>query len=1558
MPDRSALTNARAALQRQRSALVDALYQDYVASQAVLAAQRQSAAALAAAQAQEAATAQALAQVRDAVARAQGALTATIGTWLAPNDFRADIGQLEAASPIVLFPVRIETRFDTAALTLKVRVYPDEIFLNSHETALTPAELAAGQHYYNDLNTVGESTEHDNWAQMVRQFGAPRSAYILRIVLPIFLGEVTMSSSSCSIPTGQGEQLVFPSDIQLRPSTWTRATEAVLPDRWVVMTRRGNTRTFFAGNPVPEPLAMTVNPGASAAQQSALPNGMMVDDASRWTVDFDRAVQVGMGVTIPLSAQDAALGFDRVVVFGVKTSLSALDTSAALEQLLDAHHYTRGLAFVHQGFATNNTKNHPTEFPPSDDAALNSFAIERTPPPCDRFHAHPILPNTTDGYFWTKLLGVPSGVVQNVDRALHQEHAVASSMTTAMWPVTYGSFLQFLMDPVFTAQQIANAKAYFIANVFPRGPAPAFRVGAVPYGVLPTTSLARWQARGLGSTNDEAVEAGLLAPLRLAVPIWKNASAGVAQIRANSANPQLDLARVLSLYPSAREVRLRIGLGPQLTFNLFDLLAWDIAEALAKFDVLTNDLFARVGHPEWRPRIGRTVFLRPQFLETTPLVDLPQNLSETATIASNYFAGIANASVGALLANNVSGKPAADNLLYELLRTSTLTEYARVADAFLRTQVGVPFFWVNYEVWDLNGLPPASTSIMSLMQQTSPFPPASQFPTLGDYARLLSSAHEDAVLALFEASTAELDRLFTETLDVASHRIDAWVTAFATRRIFALRTTQEQANLSPLGTFLGGYGWVENLRPEPRGAGTAPDGTPVEIDPTSGGFIHSPSSSHAMTAAILRNGYLSMSREDPQKGAFDLSSRRVRKAMRALEEVRAGLTFGEVLGYRFERGLQEDHPNVPGLNALRFTFRSLYPLVAGKNGVDTSAPPGGAAARTVVDGLALYRAFKAGQINFSGNLPAPGTSAYAAVVSELNNLDQLIDGISDLLTAEGVYQLVSGNTGGAPASLDNLIRGGVPPAPVVAQSPRTGPGLTHKVAYVFQGPPPALPPNWPTNPTGSARATAEPVLNAWIGSIVGDAANVTATVTFQLAGVPVGPKTVTLAQLAIQPLDLLALSNAVAQPNQGSLLEAQIVLAALQDDATASNPVVSYAPAAGRDPATNRTFAEVVEVMRTLQATLAGARPLAVADLLTPADQTSVLPAVETTALANAQEILGRAGAALKSLTSARDAVQTAVANATADPTTLPGLRAAVRAAAQFAPERALVPSAIPLDALTDTANALLTELDNRQSSATSTIGGLPSPATSAQTLQAAADALGAIFGSDFFAMPEVAPPNESELQQALGIQSTLLGPDPQRVVARFLIQSAHGRPQLAATRKLALYLSALGVPTPSAQVVQLPVVPGESWFALKLATPPTESRLSIVLVSQGAALDPSLNWTGILVDGWTESIPSTVAPTSVAFNYNSPRPNAPQCVLVVAPSSAGASWVADDLVATLEETLDLAKVRAVDRELLDIGQVLPAVVIPNSSNVNVTTSSGNIGVTVQPGPFFQAGFS
>jgi hypothetical protein len=49
---------------------------------------------------------------------------------------------------------------------------------------------------------------------------------------------------------------------------------------------------------------------------------------------------------------------------------------------------------------------------------------------------------------------------------------------------------------------------------------------------------------------------------------------------------------------------------------------------------------------------------------------------------------------------------------------------------------------------------------------------------------------------------ARLEHLLTGTLDLCSHRLDAWITSFATKRLAQMQKA------APAGVLFGGYGWV------------------------------------------------------------------------------------------------------------------------------------------------------------------------------------------------------------------------------------------------------------------------------------------------------------------------------------------------------------------------------------------------------------------------------------------------------------------------------------------------------------------------------------------------------------------------------------------------------------------------------------------------------------------------------------------------------------------------------------------------------------------------------
>jgi hypothetical protein len=91
---------------------------------------------------------------------------------------------------------------------------------------------------------------------------------------------------------------------------------------------------------------------------------------------------------------------------------------------------------------------------------------------------------------------------------------------------------------------------------------------------------------------------------------------------------------------------------------------------------------------------------------------------------------------------------------------------------------------------------------------------------------------------------------------------------------------------------------------------------------------------------------------------------------------------------------------------------------------------------------------------------------------------------------------------------------------------------------------------------------------------------------------------------------------------------------------------------------------------------------------------------------------------------------------------------------------------------------------------------------------------------------------------------------------------------------------------------------------------------------------------SGLLVDEWQEFVPSAWQTTALSFHYDAPGSRPPQSVLLAVPPAANLQqWTFANLLATVNEALDLAKLRAVrPQDLSDgLGLMLPANYLPEN---------------------------
>lgn len=1424
-----------------------------------------------------------------------------------------------AEEPLVLLPVRLETRFSAAggSTTLRVRIYPDEIHVDDLARGLTPRETEAGQAYWTSV--WAEPPLQSAWAALVAAVGPDRAEWVAYATTPTNLA----ARGTAGTPDFGTIEARGPRNVVAR----------ALPDRFVVIAIQGDRVSKAIGKAVPSDLSLTPIPLAGDAP-TRVADALTVPPGSEWLVDYDRAVEVGMAVTVTLQGGQAPV--DRVIAIGTRNSLSPAAAADEFEDLLVGHRFSDGLGLLPQGTPTNNS-----------DADRSPYRARKAPvapsltPPTAMFGS--------DAAATAGVLGIGAEALTSLVGHGTGEQSTARNVNTALWAPGLGEFLSRMDEqgvPGVVDAQRESARLLYRDHVRGGGPASTIRVGAQPYGVLPVTNLDAWVPQ-----TGEITE-GIAKVVRKLTGRWLAAAAHkVPVIRPGDPNIDATTLDVLGSSPVMQGLRVRPVVSDDVSGSVLAALGIDhreyeaekISTAAVFSDLLQGD--ARkivIGslHGDTRPLPLQLVSARDaEFITAllgTPSRVLPIDSVLQALLALAWqsseldVAKAAPASVLPHLVGFIELEPRLKADAAGLVARAEAATAEELHGAVSRLQAaGVTIGGPSA----LRAFQPIEQVQTSLAEVALSAPATAEAKMLGAAALagwLAAMGNRNEVREAMQAlvtSDLETRRLaVAHALDCSSHRLDAWVTAIVSER----RDRQLARAPETRGLTIGAYGVVENLRPA---AGAGRDG-----------WIYAPSTRHAVAAGMLRSSHLShlpAAGTDGGPFAIDLSSRRVQRAVRVIEGVRQGQALGALIGYQIERGLAQAK-----LARLQLSLRTIAPLVARRlhddDGADSPAAQEAIAAANVVDGTLLLQRHPPGDPALKAKLDVAPENAYLepgdwqpltageweSVTMIMRDAADAIDAVADVMLSESILQFANGNPQRAAAAMDAMSTGASPSDSIdMLETPEGGERLTHRILAVVGANAPASS-GWNAS---RPRAMAEPRLEAWAAQYLGDPGDIV---------VAAPARRITLAEAGFAALDLVFATDP----------------AALERTLRVSIPDLGDTPlAATRDPSWPgklRALGQVVGLASTLRSLIAGAQPLLPDALARPGDQP------DRDLAAALPELTGRVTALAGSLAAAVAALQSTVSmipdsGVVDDHDVASGVSHAALALEPFGILLQPTP-ALPLDVswVRSAWHAAEARFLAAQSAA-QRLAALPADTPPRLVVEAAQEVAGTVFGDGFLVVPLLASaaghdafvasmdspafaaPASSEIRRLVrdvGTVRTQVG----RLSEALLVSSALGRRRSLDVVQLS-ERDANGVPAPGTTHWLAGALPAEG--------PWPGSPVAHLIVDRVGSVDGSAPVAGLVLDAWVEDLPAQVGPkadpddprpgrvrTGLAIRADSASARAPQLVLS-AISPDGKRWTTDTIRALVERTLDLARIRMVTLERLSgEGLILPALYTRSAS--------------------------
>ncbi len=1509
------------------------------------------------------------------------------------------IGSWDDSLPITLLPLRIETRWKTdlplGGAELWVRVYPDDIGVNNHEPVLTASEIEHGEGYWSAYRAASGDAAHESaaWKSLAKRFGGNRAAWVAKQSQPLNWGAARADA---------GLALEFPS-LAAKPDAWTQAPHSrVLPEHFVLMAWRGGTRHIFkVGARIDDIVVLGPSPIDTTADDASLSreavgNSLKFGTAFNWVRDFTRAVDCGMAFRVTVSADDVEHGFDRLLVLGLKLSADAPEAQSMVEALIDDHHYSNaGFELLQQGTPTNNTDGNDSGFTRGGETGVAGAGPARFVPTDDRSAA-------SDGQRFADFLGIDYQPLLHADGAQQHDHVEAVAMNRALYAGTLGYYLDQMLNDVIDESSRLALRRHFTDRVTGRGPIAAIRVGNQPYGILLTSSLARWQPhateRNAGSRiADSHVGPAVAAPqvdrfedlfvraLRVFDDAWSAKLADVTQLdTGGDGMGSTNLLKVLGLHPTSVEFHQRVGYSYDYLRNL-ESFAWGGTDSDDVMKMFIESMGARTllrqlgyatqkpdGSAKPLPAVLQLIWRHYQTtLDAKQLIDgLP--LSEKAPIKAYAASGanyidwlIANATdAAALEAQQFGGAARPGALLYMMLHFALVMEGTRAihrflgaheikADELVRSRKFLNVSSTTPSVWEVMRAPAnrivadaAPTPLLALVHT----------PQMAHDAGAGVQEQLAALNVLRALPTARLERALVEHIDTLSYRLDAWQTSLFAHRLERQRRLGAPTEQRRTGTYFGAYGYLERVHAAGSGRTAVPGESNLYKESANGGYVHAPSLNHATAAALLRSGYLThASSANPDALAVNLSSGRVQRARYLLEGIRNGQTLETLLGMQFERGLHDwttRSPNPLILDQLKPIFRAQFPILRTRVPQANSSSTGAAEVREdyqVVNGLTLAltrTAFPYGIASLAGL----STAQQNAITAEKASIENTLDALRDVLTAESAYQLALGNFDRAAAVLQSAGNGTLPPDVEVLNTPRgTQISFTQRLAVQLNN-------NVATNPWNpiplTERARLDPPLNAWLGDLLGAPDEICCTVSAVDAGGVVlndsaGPitSTISLAALNMQPIDFVFIVRSQAEPSGAAELETRVrhrfaTVRGLPDDVIVR---ITFADAGTGA----RSFAEVLPLADRLRRLLGTARALDARHFFSASKDPDAGPVnpgrIDTNELIT--RVTARLGAVrnlFPALKTAADTARTSTVVADIDALRTALLNVARSGFSYAMPRSAFGGNVAQRNLLVDQADTLVKRAETLGPATDKQLADAATATRAEEVTSLLSNAVKAWMGSDLILLPRFVFGDVAAVDQADANRDSLLahlrGKGVKLPVEEWLHGAACVRPLVHDFEMVRAMAEASRSDPLSLAAIQLPFRTGDSWLGAEF---PATMQVTHDTVSMAQHLPQGFTAAGpqcgLIIDEWVESVPTREEVTGITFNYNAPNSAPPQAILLAVTPHETGSWDWDDLVESVLDTFRRAKLRAVEPDSIGnqagIGTLLPAVVAEFSTS-------------------------